>query len=340
MTQRKTWMIIACCAGFLSAGCNGGGGGNGGDGAGSAGGAITGSAPVPITSDNAPAVSGAVIDATVGVQDISGFVGTGPLASSNSLAKQGRPDLAKLPGAGGGPAAGGSFKVPIDETFECSTSGSFTISGDVENLDEVNPGDDLSVDFDGCTEFGNLRLDGGFDFLISAIDGNADDILSGRFLLSASVALFAFSVTEEGETGTADGGFDFTVDTTMSPVTFLEFSGDRLTLMDSGDTLTLASFSILSTDDASTFPSTYTYDTSGTIDSDLLAGSVDFVTVTTFVGFGDDYPFAGELVATGADGSSVTVIALDSVNVRLLVDADGDGAFDETIDTTWEEIAG
>ncbi len=44
----------------------------------------------------------------------------------------------------------------------------------------------------------------------------------------------------------------------------------------------------------------------------------------------------GSIKITGAGNSSVTVTALDSVNVQLEVDTDGDNVIDVTIVTTWE----
>jgi hypothetical protein len=40
---------------------------------------------------------------------------------------------------------------------------------------------------------------------------------------------------------------------------------------------------------------------------------------------------------TGAAGSTIRVIALDELTVRLEMDYDGDGAVDEIRDITWEE---
>ena len=43
------------------------------------------------------------------------------------------------------------------------------------------------------------------------------------------------------------------------------------------------------------------------------------------------------MLITGND-SSARVIAIDNVNVRIEVDANGDGTVDATIDTTWAEL--
>jgi hypothetical protein len=38
---------------------------------------------------------------------------------------------------------------------------------------------------------------------------------------------------------------------------------------------------------------------------------------------------------TGAEGGTVTLVALNETDVQLLVDIDGDGNTDVTINTTW-----
>ena len=62
--------------------------------------------------------------------------------------------------------------------------------------------------------------------------------------------------------------------------------------------------------------------------------SFRYATPVTFEGFDNGYPHTGELLITG-DSSSARLIALDDVNVRIEIDGDGDGAVDDTIDTTW-----
>ena len=62
------------------------------------------------------------------------------------------------------------------------------------------------------------------------------------------------------------------------------------------------------------------------------------VTDATFQGVEPNDPFTGQATITGANNSSVTLIAVDSVNVTLEVDADGDGIPEETIPTTWDAL--
>ena len=82
----------------------------------------------------------------------------------------------------------------------------------------------------------------------------------------------------------------------------------------------------------------YTLEANGDLDSNILGGLVSFSTKVPFTGAGDAFPSVGEMLITGANNSSVRLIAVNSVTVSLQVDEDGDGAFDEVIASTWEEI--
>ena len=104
-------------------------------------------------------------------------------------------------------------------------------------------------------------------------------------------------------------------------------------------TQTITGFVNAQSVDVSVQPEPYTLDASGSVDTSELAGAISYATEVTFQGAGDGYPFAGELLITGAGGSTVRLIALDAINVRIETDTDGDGNVDATEDTTWDDIA-
>ena len=104
-------------------------------------------------------------------------------------------------------------------------------------------------------------------------------------------------------------------------------------------TETVTNFSTSQTVDTSVQPEPYTLSASGTVNSTALSGSVTYTTTVTFQGAGGGYPFAGEMLLTGANGATIRLIALDETNVRIETDTDGDGVVDDTEDTTWDDIA-
>ena len=100
----------------------------------------------------------------------------------------------------------------------------------------------------------------------------------------------------------------------------------------------LTSFSVEITEDASTFPAAVTVETSFTISSPRIGGEVTVTTSLALQSMGDDYPFEGELRIEGAGNAVIIMVALDADTVRLQIDIDGDGATDETVDVTWDEL--
>ncbi len=281
--------------------------------------------PVAITTDSAPTVSGAVVNATVGLQDISDFVGAGTIGTSASQHK-----TAAL-------STYAQVQAEFNDTVACTSGGSFSVSAQLQDPATLTVGDSIASTFASCSEFGTV-LDGAFSFVIDRLVGTANDILRGRFALGASVIVNNFSITFDGETTTANGDFQFDIDTTAFDISLLELSGNVFSIDDATDTLTMSNFAVESTDETSS--GAYTLKSSGTVDSAALQGSVSYVTVQTFVGFGDDFPYAGELQITGAGGSTINLIAVSSADVRLEIDSDGDGAVDDIVDTTWADITG
>ena len=89
-------------------------------------------------------------------------------------------------------------------------------------------------------------------------------------------------------------------------------------------------------------PSPYTLLTSGTLDSSELSGSVTYSTPVTFEGFDANYPNAGVMLIVG-DASSARIIAQANgidVVVEIYSNTTGEGTPDQTIMTTWTELAG
>ena len=153
------------------------------------------------------------------------------------------------------------------------------------------------------------------------------------------VNLVDFEVTTATDSVTANGDSRVTVDSTGMPMITISISGNSLTTVTNTASEVLTNFSTAQTVDTSVMPEPYTLTTAGTVDSSQLGGSITYTTPVTFQGAGDGYPFAGELLVTGAGGATSRLIALDATNIRIETDSDGDGTADTTEDTTWEDIA-
>jgi hypothetical protein len=303
-------------------------------------------APVPplenlaqITSANAPQISGAVLKATFEGGDLGSFadlssgIGGATITKSSGVYKKvgeiqinyTKPMLAE--------SQIGTFQAPIAPIESmCESGGRTVVSGDIANPQTLSPNDVITIEFIGCND-GLSVVDGVLSMTIRAFSG---DFVSGSVSFEVDVSLDAFSVTENGETATADGiitiGMEFSL---AGPITMTIASGN-LSISDGVSTETLASFSLVQAID--TVSNTYTLTVSGRISSSIFEGAVDFSTSVDLEGSGDEFAFVGQLVITGDANATITIVVLDNQLIRLNVDLDGDGSTDEVIDTSWDEL--
>jgi hypothetical protein len=99
----------------------------------------------------------------------------------------------------------------------------------------------------------------------------------------------------------------------------------------------LSDFSLTLINDLNSLISTMSFN--GKFDNPELDGIVSFETLQPLEEFhNDDFPYAGIMKITASNNSSVTLGVLDSVNVRLEVDENSDGAIDQTSETTWTSL--
>src|SRR5690606_38568358 len=119
----------------------------------------------------------------------------------------------------------------------------------------------------------------------------------------------------------------------------VDMGGTSLAYRIGGYTTTLRNFAFSYTEVVSS--GAFNLDYAGTLDIGSLAGRVSFTTTAPFTGNNilEDWPTAGTLLMTGANASTLSLQALGGDNVRISVDANGDGAVDQTIDTTWTALA-
>ena len=295
-------------------------------------------APTPtslavIDANSAAPIAGGVIEAVFASGRFGDLVGGG---GSGGLVGQTNNGLSKVGGSQPGSMLGYFAKVPIPGTnTPCAVDGSVTVSGNVADPTTLSTGDRLMLEFFDCDDGFGQVLNGIYELLINSFSGDLGQLL---FTLSATSTFTGFEVMEGQELTSLNGDATLDLDTSMPLMTSVSVSGDSISVSDNTDTATLRTFQTDVTHDASVTPEAYTYAASGTLTSTLFEGEVNYSTPVTFQGFAGEYPHTGELLITGAGGSSVRLIALDNVNVRLEIDP-GDGSGVITQDTTWAELA-
>jgi len=204
----------------------------------------------------------------------------------------------------------------------------------------LSTGDYASLDFNACRidlGEGALTFNGGLYLRAEDISG---DPMSGPFTREFYGSFNALTATIFGAVVVVDGGITASLSspddgtTLVLDVTCPDFSA----FAQAGDAAFSGSLSSYhSRREMNQSTGAYSVEFEGTIYATGL-GSAHFETTVPFTGTGEDHPSAGTFVATGAMGATVTLIALDNINVQILVDADADGINETTINTTWAAL--
>ena len=298
-------------------------------------------------SDTPPAASTAITAANaVTVARLSyaaalAAAGIGDLSSNAGLVASAPGGVSKIDGsfATAGTAGGGRASVPIPPTVEnCDPSGTTTISGEIADpfTPTLTPDDYFDVSFDMCND-GFSVTDGDLHYRVSAFSG---DFLAGSYDLTMAATLHLFQVATAADVLTSNGDATVRLDTLQAPFVTVEVSGAALTTDRNASSETLSGFASTQTVDGGLSPAPYTLESSGTLTSTQLGGTVQYATPVMFEGLDVDYPHSGTLLVTGAGNSSARLTAIDNVNVRIDIDADGDGTFETMLDTTWTALDG
>jgi len=316
--------------------CGGGGGGGGGDNV------TASSAPVVISATNAEEVAAASYKTTSGLEgggsgatSVIPAAVTQPASTNIDLVNVLLSQVKAAPQRVSANAAGSLTGAVVSETIDCFNGGSMSITfDDADNNQQLSTGDSMSFNANLCSEDG-MTMNGSVTMnVVSAIGHSETDL---PYSMQLSIQASNFTVTEGAESFALNGGMTLS-ESTSDGVSFTNsLTGSSIQVTEGGVNASLYNFSIEASEDNSILPYAYTLDLNATVDSAELGGSVTIVTDIVFAGSGLDNPSSGQATITGANNSRVTLIALDSVNVRLEVDADGNGSV-ETIDTTWDAL--
>jgi uncharacterized protein YdeI (BOF family) len=231
-------------------------------------------------------------------------------------------------------------QVPLGtDVYDCVTG---TVSVTIDVVDPLalaggafSVGDNILVDYDNCDEGNGEVIDGTIDMTVSAFDGN---IFDGFYDLSMTMIVTMLQVTTEADVLTSDGDATARLNLLDLPYAEATVSGNSMTMDYNASSDTLADYESMQTIDSGAVEPPYTMATRGTLTTTRLAGSITYSTPVTFAGIGSSYPHTGEFLVAGENSSARLVVDSD-VDVHIDVDSNGDGAVDQTIVTTWAELA-
>lgn len=337
-TPKKVSVALSLASLTLLAACGGGGSGD------SAAGQTNTSV---ITSSNAQAVSAQALNANTavngGATTASGFA-TGVSISGNTTAQSGlvRTVLEQLyKGLNLTPSSNLVTGVTTTESGACSGGGTISATVTYSSEGRVSNGDSVTITSTNCVEAGK-KMNGKLTMTFSNLSGTIGSAYNWGATLA--LAFTNFSVEENGEVSGVNGDMTLAYSQTNSQNSSASITGSsmRATLARNGATVldeTLASYNV-----SDTIVSTLETQSSNFTFTDNLAAKLTSYVVKTITPFkqtsGSSYPYQGALTITAGNGSKATVTALDSTNVRIDVDSNGDGTVDQTINTTWVALDG
>ncbi len=341
-------LLGSVLVGILVTACGGGGGGGGV--------ATTPTGPrepLAITSANAPQASAVALD---GSDSLDGVGGNTPINLLSTTADAGDAALTpasfayaqmlRLPAYVAGrtlaPAAvyGPETLGAADGVCDLGGSVSVTIDTASGTLDDFQfgtpaPGSSIAMTFSNCNDSSiGTTVNGGLKMTFTQATGVPGVPGVDVFLLRLDIVFT--SLVFAGQFG-ADGDMALITDSDGGGIYAVTLSGTELEVTDNARTVALYNYfeSAATADNGANLTTEFDFQ----VDDSLLSGSITVVSLEPFkIALAETYPNSGRALITGAGGSTVTVEVLDSVNVRLHVDANGDAVAESVIDATWAEL--
>lgn len=225
--------------------------------------------------------------------------------------------------------------VPIPPTVEnCPEGGTTTLSGEIADplTPTFTPGDYFDIVYANCND-GISTVNG---TLLYTVDDFAGD-LAGLYDLTMTATFTDFQVANSEDTLLSNGDVTVRLNSLTYPTVSADTSGNSLIVDGNNFTMTMTDFAGFYLQDVEAIPSPFSQGSSGTMNHSLLPNIVDYSTPEAFTGFDGEYPSAGEFFVM-APNSSARLVAVDNVAIQILIDTDGDGTVDETINSTWAEL--
>jgi len=310
----------------LVAACGGGGGGGSNP-------PVVIAPDATISSQNAVEIAGDVVTGVLDTGELGAFGGSGLIGADSGAG----PAMSKASATAANKGVNVILSAPFGpEVSPCAMGGNVSVSGNLSSQDTLTPGDTITARFTICDDGEGEVVNGVLTLDVDTFDG---DLLSGFVAIGVTMGFQGFSVTENGEITTVQGGLSVLIDTRNYPLSTFTMSSGSLSVTDGVETVVLSNFTTTASADESSQPPAFTFESSGRI-SVPTHGSVTYRVEEPFTGFGESDPDSGVLYIEGEMGANITATVLSANQVQLEMDYDGNGSIDETVIVTWVELEG
>jgi hypothetical protein len=295
---------------------------------------------VAITSANQSQVARATIASGLSVSLTQGSVGAAPASvatRAQALANVLQRAVAAARDQRKGIASASLHPTAAtSDVVNCGVSGTVTTTFDDRDGNSViSSGDVITATFAQCKDSATLAINGAIAVTLTGTP------TATQFTANADFQNIV--VTDNGASATISGNVAV-AENDMSTL-----SRTTLTVGNGGLSVATASSSY---NDSVSYSAGFVIDTAvvavgggvtaslaGTMTAQSLGGSVTIATPLALVQSpADNYPSVGQIVITGASGSTVRATVLDNTQVKLELDANGDGSYESTSTVAWATL--
>lgn len=297
-------LVVPVAVSLLFAACSGSGGGG-----------VQNPPTATLTAQNALAVTGHVLDAVLGLAEVGDAV-SGSLPpiglAANPLLLEALLRDGSLPGP-----FGGSVEYLWDDGDEDA---------------RISTGDTMEMVFDGYLDDSGVGLDGWHGLGRMEVVGNP--ATQTTWTLTAPAELGNLGVLRNGGTTVLAGAVEFGLDRRPT----VAYTRMRVpTSVTAGEVAWLADAVVEYAEyDAE---GTFYVVARGALVGDAIGGIVAVGTVAPTGGFvGEPNPSRGAFLVRGVDGGTLKITIVDAATIRVEVDGDGDGTFEDTLQTDWQSL--
>lgn len=238
------------------------------------------------------------------------------------------------------PAANQVIGVTTSQTVQCSSGGTMLVNANFASSSTISAGDTLTLTANACKESGST-LDGTLSINFKSVSDMPSESSTWSGVLGISYTNFSVTAGTSSDIASATGDITMNINQTGSGAASFSATGSSLKIntTHNGSTtaITLSNLSY----GGSLASDIYTYHTSYTLSGNLgKLGNTSFTvkTLTDFKQTASGFPTQGVLKITATDNSLLTLTVINSTNVRLDLDKNGDGVTDETVTTTWSDL--
>lgn len=226
----------------------------------------------------------------------------------------------------------------VSLTENCAVDGTKTVTfssgGTPAQADyPVTAGDVFSFSYSSCDEGGGQFFTGALTLSVDAVEGSPQVL---PFSFDFMFEWVDFTWAECERTLELDGDLKLSGSITLDGLDTALLSGSSLRFADCGNLAgTLSDFDATAIFNESTFA--YSRESSGFLNRSDLAGSFQFANTNAFEGNEPNPPSTGVFSITG-DNSAELIEVVDSIDLSIRLDEDGDGVFEQTIPSQWIEL--